>query len=87
MSTRYVSTAQHTSSTSERTTCDVLGCDAGAPKTYLDARHGRVLNFRLCEEHFTRLTHGAQAAAIPVPASPAEVAVGRPVLLMSPALT
>jgi hypothetical protein len=65
----------------------VLGCDAWAPKTYLDARHGRILNFRLCEEHFTRLTHGDQAAAIPAPGSPTELSVGRPALLMSPALT
>jgi hypothetical protein len=67
--------------------CDVLGCESPAAKSYVDARYGGLLGFRICDLHFDRLGSGAVPAVLPAPASLTEFAAGRPALVLSPVLT
>ena len=60
----------------------MVGCPATAAKGYVDARHGRFVDFRICEAHFARLTQGAVPSVLPAPASRTEFAAGRPALIL-----
>jgi hypothetical protein len=44
--------------------CDVVGCDLPATGTYLDARDSRMLEFGICEGHYTRLQNGEQPVVV-----------------------